>query len=146
MSKRNLYIVGVLVFTFGTTAYTQLGLFSKEQRIAFTPEWHGERFADGRPKVPDSVLTGLKAVTADQAWDVLQGAGYRNQFEGGWKVINPGERLVGRVVTAVFMPERPDGDSIIKNHRSKEGRIGAENSWVSDIHQPNDIHVVDLFG
>lgn len=71
-------------------AHAQFDLFSKEQRVEFTPEWHGDRFPDGRPNVPDSVLTRLKDVTADQAWDVLQDAGYRNQFEGGWKVINPG--------------------------------------------------------
>src|SRR2546425_378871 len=127
-------------------AGAQVDLFSKEQRVEFTPQWSGERFADGRPKVADSVLARLKDVTADEAWDVLQDSGFRNQFEGGWKIINPGERLVGRVVTAVFMPRRPDVDSIIKNNGRKEGRIGDENSWVIDILQPNDILVVDLFG
>jgi 4-hydroxy-4-methyl-2-oxoglutarate aldolase len=124
----------------------QLDLFSKEQRIEFTPEWHGDRFADGRPNVPDSVLARLKSVTADEAWDVLQDAHYRNQFEGGWKVINPGQRLVGRVVTAVFMPFRPDVDSVIHANGKKENRIGDENSWIIDILQPGDVLVVDLFG
>ena len=127
-------------------AYGQLGLFSKEQRIAFTPEWKGERFVDGRPKVDEAVLQRLKEVTADEAWDILQDAGYRNQFESGWKVINPGERLVGRVVTAVFMPRRPDVDSTIQANGKKEGRIGDENSWIIDILQPGDVLVVDLFG
>jgi 4-hydroxy-4-methyl-2-oxoglutarate aldolase len=127
-------------------AHAQLGLFSREQRIEFTQEWHGERFPDGRPNVPDSVVSRLKDVTADQAWDVLQDAGYRNQFEGGWKVINPGARLVGRVVTAVFMPQRPDVDSVIRTNGKKENRIGDENSWIIDILQPGDVLVVDLFG
>jgi regulator of RNase E activity RraA len=127
-------------------ARAQLDLFSKEQRIEFTPEWHGERFPDGRPNVPDSVLTRLKDVTADEAWDVLQDAGYKNQFEGGWRVINPGDRLVGRVVTAVFMPQRPDVDSVIRASGKKENRIGDENSWIIDILKPGDILVVDLFG
>ena len=127
-------------------ARAQLNLFSKEQRIEFTPEWHGERFPDGRPNVPDAVLTRLKDVTADEAWDVLQDAGYKNQFEGGWKVINPGDRLVGRVVTAVFMPQRPDVDSVIRASGKKENRIGDENSWIIDILKPGDILVVDLFG
>jgi len=126
--------------------YAQLDLFSKEQRIEFTPDWHGERFSDGRPNVPDSVLRRLKNVTADEAWDVLQNAGYRNQFEGGWRVINPGERLVGRVVTAVFMPHRPDVDSVIRANGKKETRIGDENSWIIDILKPGDVLVVDLFG
>jgi 4-hydroxy-4-methyl-2-oxoglutarate aldolase len=127
-------------------APAQLGLFSKDQRIEFTPEWHGDRFPDGRPNVPDSVLARLKEVTADEAWDVLQDAGYRNQFEGGWKVINPGQRLVGRVVTAVFMPRRPDVDSVIQANGKKENRIGDENSWIIDILKPDDVLVVDLFG
>jgi 4-hydroxy-4-methyl-2-oxoglutarate aldolase len=127
-------------------AVAQLDLFSTEQRIEFTPEWHGDRFPDGRPNVSDAVLARLKTVTADEAWDVLQDAHYRNQFEGGWKVINPGQRLVGRVVTAVFMPLRPDVDSVIQANGKKENRIGDENSWIIDILQPGDVLVVDLFG
>jgi 4-hydroxy-4-methyl-2-oxoglutarate aldolase len=136
----------LLLLSLSTTAFAQLDLFSREQRIEFTPEWHGERFPDGRPNVPDSVLTRLKDVTADEAWDVLQDARYHNQFEGGWKVINPGQRLVGRVVTAVFMPGRPDVDSVIRANGKKESRIGDENSWIIDILQPGDVLVVDLFG
>src|ERR1700726_2818704 len=127
-------------------AHAQLGLFSRDQRIAFSPDWRGERFPDGRPKVPNSVLEHLQNVTAEQAWDVLQDAGFRNQFEGGWKVINPGPRLVGRVVTAVFMPRRPDVDSVIQANGKKEGRIGDENSWIIDILERGEVLVVDLFG
>jgi 4-hydroxy-4-methyl-2-oxoglutarate aldolase len=127
-------------------ALAQLDLFSKEQRIEFTPQWQGDRSSDGRPNVADSVLARLKDVTADEAWDVLQDAGYKNQFESSWKVINPGPRLVGRVVTAVFMPQRPDVDSVIHANGKKENRIGDENSWIIDILKPGDVLVVDLFG
>ncbi|HTU40168.1 MAG TPA: hypothetical protein VMF10_00560 [Candidatus Aquilonibacter sp.] len=136
----------VSFFWLASPVQAQLDLFSKEQRIEFTPAWNGERFPDGRPNVPDSVLGRLKNVTADEAWDVLQDAGYKNQFEGGWRVINPGERLVGRVVTAVFMPARPDVDSVIRANGKKENRIGDENSWIIDILKPGDVLVVDLFG
>jgi len=135
-----------VLFAFALPAHAQLGLFSTNQRIAFTPDWHGERFADGRPKVADAILERLKDTDAEQAWDVLQEANYPNQFEGHWKVINPGERMVGRVVTAVFMPRRPDVDSVIQAAGKKEGRIGDENSWIIDILQPGDVLVVDLFG
>ena len=146
MRKRNVIHLLTALLTLCACAHAQLDLFSKEQRIEFTPDWHGERFPDGRPKVADSVLERLKDVTADEAWDVLQDAGYHNQFEGGWRVINPGERLVGRVVTAVFMPARPDVNSVIRANGKKEGRIGDENSWIIDILQPGDVLVVDLFG
>jgi 4-hydroxy-4-methyl-2-oxoglutarate aldolase len=135
-----------VLFAFALPAHAQLGLFSTDQRITFTPDWHGERFADGRPKVADAILERLKDTDAEQAWDVLQEANYPNQFEGHWKVINPGERMVGRVVTAVFMPRRPDVDSVIQAAGKKEGRIGDENSWIIDILQPGDVLVVDLFG
>lgn len=144
---RSICFTAATVFTFLTVSgHGQLGLFSPEQRIAFTPDWHGDRFPDGRPQVPDAVLQRLHSVTADEAWDVLQEAGFHNQFEGGWKVLNPGERLVGRVVTAVFMPRRPDIDSVISANGKKEHRIGEENSWVIDILQAGDVLVVDLFG
>lgn len=136
----------VCLLALSAPGFAQLDLFSREQRIEFTPDWHGDRFPDGRPNVPDAVLARLTKVTADEAWDVLQEAGFRNQFEGGWKVINPGQRLVGRVVTAVFMPRRPDVDSVIRANGKKENRIGDENSWIIDILKPGDVLVVDLFG
>jgi 4-hydroxy-4-methyl-2-oxoglutarate aldolase len=141
-----LAVVAGLLAILPVRAHGQLGLFTVEQRVAFTPDWHGERFADGRPKVPDTVLERLKNTDAEQAWDVLQDAGFRNQFEGNWTIINPGERMVGRVVTAVFMPRRPDVDSVIQANGKKEGRIGDENSWIIDILMPGDVLVVDLFG
>ena len=72
------------------SAEAQLGMFSNEQRVAITSEWTGERFPDGRPKVPDTLLERMKEVTAEEAWGVLTEAGYKPQFEGGWKEINAG--------------------------------------------------------
>jgi regulator of RNase E activity RraA len=121
-------------------------MFTKEQRLELTREWKGERFPDGRPKVSDELLERLKTVDAEEAWGVLMGAGYSFQFEGGWKVINAGPRMVGRVVTAVFMPVRPDVNAVLNEHGKAEGRVGAQNSWVIDTLQPGDLLVVDLFG
>jgi regulator of RNase E activity RraA len=131
-------------------AEAQLGLFSKEQRVAITSEWKGERFEDGRPKVADGLLERMKEVTAEEAWGVLNGAGYRQQFEGGWKEIDAGRagrRLVGRVVTAVYVPLRPDLQAAIDRAGAAEGRQGrGHNSWVIDTLRPGDVLVVDLFG
>ncbi len=140
----------VLALALTPSAQAQLGLFSREQRIAITPDWAGERFADGRPKVPEAILERMRSVTAEEAWGVLSEAGYKLQFEGGWKEINagePGRRLVGRVVTAVFVPRRPDLDSAVTKAGAAEGRVGrGQNSWVIDTLQPGDVLVVDLFG
>jgi 4-hydroxy-4-methyl-2-oxoglutarate aldolase len=145
---KQISLAALLISLIGWTwaAHAQLGLFTSEQRVSFTPEWHGERFDDGRPKVADFVLQRLSETTAEQAWDLLQQAGYRNQFEGGFKIINPEHRMVGRAVTAVFMPRRPDIDSVVQANGIKEHRVGDENSWIIDILKPGDVLVVDLFG
>lgn len=146
ITLRSVCLLAALLFL-AKEGFAQLGMFSKEQREEFTRAWKGERFPDGRPKVDDTVLARLKDVSAEEAWDVLRGAGFRNQFEGGWKIINPGERLIGRVVTAVFMPLRPDVNDVINDNGKKEKRVGrGQNSWVIDTLQPGDVLVVDLFG
>ncbi len=125
----------------------QIGMFSKEQRVDITRAWTGERFPDGRPKVPDSVLDRLRDVTAEEAWGTLRGAGYNFQFEPGWKEVNPGQRLVGRAVTSVFMPMRPDMNAVINDHGRQEGRMGrGQNSWIIETLVKGDVMVVDLFG
>jgi 4-hydroxy-4-methyl-2-oxoglutarate aldolase len=132
------------------SAEAQLGMFSSEQRVAITSEWTGERFPDGRPRVPDTLLQRMEEVTAEEAWGVLTEAGYKLQFEGGWKEINagaPGRRLVGRVVTAVFMPLRPDLNGAINKAAAAEARVAkGQNSWVIDTLKPGDVLVVDLYG
>jgi regulator of RNase E activity RraA len=131
---------------FSLIGRAQLGMFSKEQRLELTREWKGERFPDGRPKVPDELLKRMATVDAEEAWGVLMAHGYINQFEGHWHVINPGPRLAARVVTAVFMPVRPDVNAVINEQGKAEKRVGAQNSWIIDILQPGDILVADLFG
>ncbi len=147
--RRFFSLFGLAALVAGT-ASAQLGMFSREQRILFSPEWKGERFEDGRPKVADSVLDRMGEVTAEEAWGVLRGAKYEHQFEGNWKqiVTVPGKRLVGRAVTAVFMPVRPDVNSVIAAQGKAEGRVqtGGQNSWVIDTLKPGDVVVVDLFG
>lgn len=129
-------------------AFAQIGMFNNEMRAGITGEWKGERFPDGRPKVPDAVLDRLKNTTAEEAWQTLRNAGYTHQYEGGWKVVNPGEeRLVGRAVTAVFMPARPDINKYVNENAKKENRVGrGQNSWVIDTMVKRDVMVVDLFG
>jgi 4-hydroxy-4-methyl-2-oxoglutarate aldolase len=148
MKLRTLVIAGMAILA-GLPAAAQIGTFSDEMRRDLTRAWTGERFPDGRPKVPDEVLERLRKTTAEEAWGTLRGAGFRFQFEGGWKTVNvePGKRLVGRVVTAVFMPVRPDVNEVINDHAKKENRVArGQNSWVIDTLVKNDVMVVDLFG
>jgi regulator of RNase E activity RraA len=118
---------------------------TKEQLIALTPEWKGERFPDGRPKVPDNILKRMKDVSVEEAWAIMKNAGYGYQVAEGWQVINPDSVLVGRAVTATFMPARPDVWKAIDSVGKKEGKRG-QNTWAVDLLVKGDVYVVDQFG
>ena len=119
---------------------------SKEELIALTPEWKGERFADGRPKVPDDIIRRMKPVTIEEEWGIINGAGYRYQIAEGWEqMINPDSVLVGRAYTATFMPGRPDVWKAIDSIGKKEGRR-AQNVWAVEQLQKGDVYVADQFG
>ena len=57
---------------------------SVDQMKFLTHQWEGDRFEDGRPKVPSDILQRMKKVTIEEAWGVLRNEGFHNQFEGGW--------------------------------------------------------------
>ena len=118
---------------------------SKEELIFLTSEWKGERFADGRPKIPDNLLERAKHIMIDDAWTVLKNEGYLNQFEGEWKTVND-TPMTGRAVTAMYMPSRPDVEKNIKERGAKQGRKGNTNSWPIDILTKGDLYVADAFG
>lgn len=115
---------------------------------ALTPEWKGERFPDGRPKVSDSLLERLKNISIEEAWGVLRNRGFRNQYEGDWHILNPDEVMTGRVVTAQYMPSRPDLEKQVKEQGILEGRAqkGGTNSWPIDVLTSGDVYVADGYG
>jgi regulator of RNase E activity RraA len=124
----------------------QPGILTKDLLIKYTPEWKGERFADGRPKVPDGILKRMRTVTLEEAWAVVKQAGYGNQYEDGWFVIHPDKVLVGRALTAQWLPGRPDIHRVITEQGKADGRIGGQNAWPVDMLQPQDVYVCDHFG
>lgn len=124
----------------------QEGFFTPEDVIRYTPDWHGERFPDGRPKVPDDVLDRMKSVTLEEAWATLRSAGFNHQYEDGWYCIHPDQILVGRALTAIWMPGRPDVQKVIEEQGAKDQRKGAMNAWPVDMLQPRDVYVADHFG
>ncbi len=115
---------------------------------ALTSEWKGERFPDGRPKVSDAILERLKNISIEEAWGVLRNKGYQNQYEGDWTIIHPDEVMTGRVVTAQYMPLRPDFEKLIKDQGVIEKRSpkGGTNSWPIDILTTGDVYVADSYG
>lgn len=144
MNKFN-FIFYLLFFSSSFITAQQVTL-TPDQITGYTPNWKGERFADGRPKVSDRLLERLKAVHLEEAWGILRSKGFQNQFEGEWMVEHPDEVMTGRVVTAQYLPLRPDMDSLIKRKGKSEGRVGAPNSWPIDVLKNGDVYVADSYG
>jgi regulator of RNase E activity RraA len=138
-------VLGALIGVFVPAACAQQGFFTREDVIKYTPEWHGDRFPDGRPKVPDSVLDRMKTVTLEEAWAILQKEGFMHQYEDGWLSIHSDKVLVGRALTAAWMPGRPDVQKLIEEQGVKDQRKGAMNAWPVDMLQPRDVYVADHF-
>ncbi len=119
---------------------------AKEELIFLTSEWKGERFADGRPKIPDDLVNRAKNIGIEEAWTVLRNEGYYNQFEGSWKMVHDDVNVVGRALTAMYMPSRPDVEKNIKARGKQQGRIGNTNAWPIDLLVKGDVYVADCFG
>ena len=138
-------IVQMLFLLFSVGVVSQQ--ISKKELIFITPEWKGDRFEDGRPKVQDNILRRMKQVTLEEAWAVLKGENFNYQYTEGWQTINPDSVLIGRAVTAVFVPGRPDIHKVIdKRGHEQEGRIKSQNAWTIDLLVQGDVYVVDQFG
>ena len=144
---KELIVTGIWVLSIFSGVAQQVGS-SPEYVRTLTSQWKGERFTDGRPKVPDIVLERLKNATLEQIWGYLGGKGYNNQVEQDWLILKPGETMTGRVVTAQFMPTRPDLDSLVRAQGKAEGRSqkGGINIWPIDILTKGDIYVADGYG
>lgn len=140
------FVLLALIYCSGPYLFSQGLTPSPEALIALTPEWKGERFPDGRPKVPDDLLERMKRVTHEEAWAVMRNANYKYQYAEGWLTINPEGVLVGRALTATFMPGRPDVHRVVDSVGHAGGRIKSQNSWPVDQLQPGDVYVGDQFG
>ena len=121
---------------------------SRRRVLLCTPTWIGKRMEDGRPYVPDDILERMRNVSVTMAWSIVRGAGYRNCYENAasWVIMYPDEAIVGRVLTAQYMPSHPDFNRAIMSQGRGEGRIGSSNSWPIDMLKKGDVYVADCFG
>ena len=134
-----------LIIILGYRSCLSAQTISREELTFLTSEWKGERFPDGRPKIPDNLLVRAKAIGIDDAWTVLKNLGYVNQFEKGFKSVND-LVVTGRAVTAMFMPSRQDVEKNIKDRGAKQGRTGNTNSWPIETLTKGDVYVADGMG
>ena len=139
-------ILSILLLVYCGVTNTHAQTMPKEELIFLTSEWKGERFPDGRPKIPDDLIRRAKSITVEDAWTVLRNDGYICQYDGNWKMVHPDVTIAGRALTAMFMPTRPDVEKNIKDRGAKQGRTGNTNAWPIDVLSKGDVYVADGFG
>lgn len=145
---KKLLCIGLLACGLAMTTPAALSQVAttKEQILFYTSEWKGERFPDGRPKIPDDLLTRALDVSIEDVWDYLEERGYHCQFDGGWKALHMDKPFAGRALTVQYMPLRPDMANAIAAEGKGEHRQGDTNSWPIAQLQPGDVYVADGFG
>ena len=137
---------GLLLLLIACFCISNAQQFPGSELIYLTSQWKGERFEDGRPKIPDAIIERAKKIGIEEAWQVLYNEGYKNQFEGNWKMVHDNVPVVGRVVTARYSPTRPDIEALIKERGKNEGRTGNTNAWPIQVLQKGDVYVAEAFG
>lgn len=126
--------------------------YTREEVVAMTPLWKGERFEDGRPKVADRYLDALYAMTLEELWKPIFVQGYENNFVS-IKPLHPefkedctvNRKMIGRAVTAMYAPTRPDYAQAQFDTARANSLTGTPNQWVVDHLQPRDVMVVDMY-
>ena len=130
-----------------TSAYAQLYTFSKQELIDYTADSPFDRFPDGRPRVPDSLIERARDLSSEEVWSGLEDhKGFRNQYADGFQVLQPGKTMVGRAFTVQFMPLRADVKEIAIKKAKERGLEDLMNQTAIDMLRPGDVLVVDLFG
>lgn len=144
---KNLMIIFSMICLLMTgTMVTRAQMADPDEIKFLTMEWEGERFPDGRPKLPQDLLDRLKSISIEEAWGVLRGEGYHNQFAGDWKMLHEDQPFTGQALTALYLPNRPEyADRVLKKGH-EEGMKGATNSWPIDLLTEGDVYVGDCFG
>jgi regulator of RNase E activity RraA len=127
------------------SAFAQVKM-TKEQMMFYTSDWKGERFPDGRPRVPDALIKRAVDCTIEDVWSYLRAHGYRNQFDSGWQALHIEKPFAGRALTAQYMPLRADMAAAIAAEGKAEGRVSQNNSWPINELQIGDVYVADGFG
>src|SRR6516225_569305 len=146
MNKMRICLFLVISLLAITPVFSQVKL-TKDQILFYTADWKGDRFPDGRPKLPDSLIERAKAMTIEDVWGYLRQKGYQNQFEGDWKALHMDKLIVGRALTAQYMPTRPDVQKAIMAQGKKDGYVApGTNSWPIGELKEGDVYIADGYG
>ena len=127
------------------SAWGQMFSLTPEQMMKFTPQWTGERFPDGRPKVPDALIEKVRGLASLDV--AISQRGFQSQYVDSLVNINPGKKLVGRAVTLQLGPARPDVGNVIQSDwRAKGNQRALDHQSALDTLQSGDVMVIDSFG
>jgi regulator of RNase E activity RraA len=127
--------------------FAQVHMFTRDQMLEYTARNPYPRFPDGRPRVPDEVLAQIQKLSVEEIWGPLQGTPYANTYEGDFQQLHPGMKLIGRAVTAQFMPLREDVREVQDKHAEQRGwSVRSQHQRVLDQLTKGDVLVADLFG
>lgn len=144
------FVLCALAVTAALTAdlVGQVQNLTPAEMARYTPQNPYDRFSDGRPKVPDTLVETIRemGLEVEEAWGLLRQKGYTNQYEANWQVLLPEKRLVGRAFTVQFMPTRPDLAEAVQKEATEKGLGQLRNQTAIDMLQSGDVVVVDLFG
>jgi len=136
----------VLSCALAVPAMGQVLSLTRAEMIEFTKHNPYDRFPDGRPKVPVELLERVAELSVEEAWGVLRREGYTKQYAGGFEILKPGQRLVGRAVTAKYLPHRPDLQETVDADAKEKGLARGNTQKVVDVLVRDDVAVVDLMG
>jgi len=144
MTIRKLAVVTLAGLAVVLPARAQVFKLTPEQLTKYTANNPFDRFPDGRPKVPNAILEKVKGLSAEEVFGI-EHQGYPNQYEGGWKIVRPEQRLVGRAFTLLLMPLRPEVAEVdstgLPSKAPRDRQITHQTAL--NMLQPGDVFVVD---
>ena len=97
-------------------------------------------------------MDALYGMTLEELWKPIFVKGYESQFIA-MKSLHPefkedgtvNQKLVGRAVTAMYAPVRPDYKEAMNAMARAKGLSGTPNQWVIDSLNDRDVIVIDMF-
>lgn len=148
MKKLLLAAASAMLFATASAPVTAQVTMTKDRILYYTADWTGERFADGRPHLPDSILERAKKMSMEDIWDELRQKGFTNQYEGGdWHMLHTDKPMAGRAMTTQYMPMRPDVAAAARKEGQGMGLTNlSNNGWPISMLQNGDVWVADGYG
>jgi 4-hydroxy-4-methyl-2-oxoglutarate aldolase len=144
-------LAGLFLVSAQPDADAQVFTLSRDQMVRYTAQNPYDRFSDGRPNVPDALLSELQEMSAEEVMGAGRpaspGGTASNQYTDGWQILHPGRKLIGRAVTLLLMPLRPEVADVDSAEWKKRGNTAILNHQSAlDILQAGDVIVVDAGG